>query len=79
MSNWHLVPWYDFAPPSQGDPDGFDLGVGLNRFDYGVYELRVEAFSTPPPGSGGKNHECVVVDFGENLSFTRTADGITVP
>jgi hypothetical protein len=77
MSNSHEIPWSDFVPPSVGSPDGFDLGVGLESFPDGKYVIRVEAFSEPPPGSGGNAHECVVVDFQENIYFEKSSDIIT--
>lgn len=75
-STRHIVPWDDFVQSSPGNPDGFDLGVGLNRFPDANYALRIDAFSVPPTGSGGQMHECVVVDFSESLHFQKVEDGI---
>jgi hypothetical protein len=76
-SSKHEVPWGDFEPPSLGNPDGFDLGIGLKRFTDGVYALRIEAFSEPPSGSDGQSIECVVVDFDQNIFFQKSGDNIT--
>jgi hypothetical protein len=78
-STTHIVPWNDFIPPSPGYPDGYDLGVGLSKFpDDRTYGIRIEAFSRPPIGSGGQNHECVIVDFDENIYFQKTVNGISL-
>jgi hypothetical protein len=76
QSAWHVVPWDDFIPPAPGIPDGEDLGVGLNKFPDGSFAIRIEAFSEPPSGSGGQIHECVVVDFDENLLFIKAGNSI---
>jgi hypothetical protein len=78
-STTHIVPWNDFTPPSPGYPDGYDLGIALNRFpDNRTYGIRIEAFSRPPLGSGGQNHECAVVDFNENIYFQKFVDRISL-
>jgi hypothetical protein len=78
-STTHTVPWNDFTPPSPGYPDGYDLGIALNKFpDNRTYGIRIEAFSKPPIGSGGGNHECVIVDFNENIYFQKFANGISL-
>jgi len=70
-SNWHIVPWEDFTSPSHGNPDGYDLGVGLSQFNNGDYQVRLIAFSEPPSGSGGYFHECEVTDTAENVFFNK--------
>jgi hypothetical protein len=78
QSTWHIVPWNDFFPVSDGNPDGYDFGVGLNRFTNGIYMLRVVANSMPPEGIDGKGNECAVVDFGENILFEKLENKITI-
>ena len=74
----HIVPWAFFSPGSPGFPDGTDLGIALEDFPDGIFSIRIEAFSEPPAGSGGYVHECVVVDFDENLSFEKEGESVTI-
>jgi hypothetical protein len=73
----HIIPWQDFEPGSVGDPDGFNLGVGLNQLPDGRYQIRTDSYSVVPPGSPGVGLECETVDFGEALYFEKNDDSIT--
>jgi hypothetical protein len=74
----HLIPWNDFTPGTPGKPDGFDYGVGLNKLANDIYQIRVESFSFPPPGSSGVGLECAVVDFGQVLLFSKGSTSINL-
>lgn len=78
LSTQHVVPWGDFSPGDPGTPDGNDLGTGLNRFIDGDYRIRIDAYSYPPEGSGGKDLECVTVDFRESVFFAKSGTAISV-
>jgi hypothetical protein len=77
-SIYHIIPWQDFVPGTPGTPDGFNLGVGLNRLSDGIYQIRVDSFSVPPSGSPGVYLECETVDFGEARYFQKAGNSITI-
>jgi formylglycine-generating enzyme required for sulfatase activity len=73
----HLIPWDRHEQWDEGGtPDGYDHGFPLGELEDGTYQLQVEAYSAPAPGSGGSGHECGVWDEAENLFFHKTADSI---
>jgi len=75
-STFRFIPWKDFIPGTPGNPDGFNLGMGLNRLPNGTYQIRMDSFSVPPPGSAGVQLEYTTVDFGEALLFEKTSNSI---
>lgn len=75
-SLYHIIPWQDFVPGTSGTPDGFNLGVGLNRLSDGTYQIRVDSFSIPPANSSGTFLECETVDFGQALYFNKAGNSI---
>jgi hypothetical protein len=76
----HVIPWdRDSDWDTGGSPDGYDHGHALSELDGGLYQLQVEAFSSPNPADpqAGQGHECTVWDEKENLFFEKTNAGIT--
>ncbi len=73
----HIIPWVSFNPGEPGTPDGYNMGVGLNEFLDGDYNIRLMAFYQPNPTWGGFGLECDVTDSAENLLMTKSVDTLS--
>ncbi len=79
-ANWvglnnHVIPW-DFIAGEGGDPDGFDLGVGLKELNAGNYMIRIVNHGFPPDtNSQGQGFECIVTDGSQNILFEKQESG----